>query len=235
MADISPLGPQGAQPIDALKSSPPTSPKGAVESAQGKLRIALVDSGCGGAMTAALLHGEIRQLGSYFCLPIGDKPAKQAVAYTAAMVLWPLIAPLNDKKGEQGQDVADHVIIACNTASVRKEGAIELIKEFLKGYEENKAEYNLSESIQENISNLLGKLKADPNYLNDHIHEIVTPTANAGAEAAFEALKKNDEFFIRVDSTNGTAKAGVYPEKICKHLDNLMGTEGYEKKEKTYR
>lgn len=131
---------------------------------QDKLKIALVDSGMGGGMTAAFLKGEVRQLGSYFCLPIGDKQPAVAEAYTAAMALWPLIMPLADDSGATDGRVAENVIIACNSASVRKEGAVALMVNFvLKAKETDFREIDVDGErlkIPEPVKNGLKKLYA---------------------------------------------------------------------------
>lgn len=196
-----------------------------------KIKVVLVDSGMGGGMTAALLKGEVRQLGSYFCLPIGAKKPAQAEAYTAAMALWPLISPLANSEGKLDGKVAEHVVIACNSASVRKGPALALIEGFCKnifdGGPLEAQKKGIAREVYDNIVELHGKIveakESGGNYLDDHIHEIVTQTASSAAEMAFHSDKQ--QFFIRVDSTDGTAKTGTYPDKIFGELKDQYGSD----------
>ena len=57
------------------------------------------------------------------------------------MALWPLVAPLANSEGEVDGAVAKHVIIACNSASVRKEGAIGLIECFCQDVKKRRDSY----------------------------------------------------------------------------------------------
>ena len=196
---------------------------------QQTLKYALVDSGSGGGKAAALLKGDIRQLASIFCLPIGDKLEAQATAFTAAMVLWPLIAPLKNREG--GYDalqVAEHVIIACNSASVRVEGALQLIKTLCDEVRENPKNYALNDKIVDNIMILADKVAVDPQYLKAHIHEIVTPTAHEAAARAIRAFGSQNEFFIRVDSTSGTCGSKAYPDRIEKEVERILAPDGFK-------
>ena len=209
---------------------------GEVQGAQQKLKFALVDSGMGGGMTAAHLRGEVRQLGSYFCLPIGEKQPNIATAYTAAMALWPLIAPLSNSNGENDGRIAEKVIIACNSASVRKEGAVELMKQFCKGVADGGLEKDglkLNDQIRANILALHAKLEESGDYLEKNVHEIVSETAKTGVAKAMQKMTDNS-VFIRIDSTNGTVESGAYLTNIENELatrakDGVV-SQSYEKK-----
>lgn len=215
-----------------------------VTASQDKLKIALVDSGMGGGMTAAFLKGEVRQLGSYFCLPIGDKQPAVAEAYTAAMALWPLIMPLADDSGAFDGRVAENVIIACNSASVRKEGAVALMVDFvLKAEKTDFREIDVDGErlkIPERVKQGLTALRAAvqkqysdvskgalTNYFKDHVKEIVSITAERGAQEAVDLLHARrselDPLLIRIDSTNGTAGSRSYPEKMLDALNRMQG------------
>ena len=165
-------------------------------------------------MTAAFLRGEVRQLGSYFCLPIGEKLPGQAEAYTAAMALWPLVAPLAGSDGEVGSTVAKNVIIACNSASVRKTSAVELIGRFCEDVATRGHAYRLSATVKQNITELAAKIRDKPGYLSRHIHEIVSTTAAVAVDGIEEKLKTGDRCFVRADSTEGTANALSYPTRM---------------------
>lgn len=195
----------------------------AARKSQEKVAFVLVDSGMGGGMTAAVLPGEVRQLGSYFCLPIGEKLAAQAEAYTAAMALWPLVAPLSGSSGAVDGAVARHVIIACNSASVRKEGAIKLIEAFCQDIASRPEAYSISGAVKANIFSLAQKIQEKPGYVANHVHEIVSTTAAVGVDGMAHKLKSKDTCFVRVDSTEGTAKAFSYPTKIEALLKDRYG------------
>lgn len=203
-----------------------------VEKSQDKLKFALVDSGHGGGMTAAYLKGEVRQLGSYFCLPIGDKKPAVAAAYTAAMALWPMIMPLANGDGNDDGKVAENVIIACNSASVRKENAIKLMAQYCNAVQANSQEVQSTpQSIKDGINKLAAavtdahqdtSIDAFKKYFEEHVHEIVSKTAEAGASKAVELLAgrdvSEDPLLVRVDSTNGTAGTKAYPTKMLEAL-----------------
>ena len=198
-----------------------------------------VDSGAGGALFVASIKGISKQFGSYVCLPIGDKPPAQIETYTAHMILQGLVA-----------DRADHVIIACNTASTAKTNALVHIKRFIRKMVEDHihVELNLA-SGQEEISfrnleesflskknltrcyELLKKIEFIDNFLEDHIHEIISHTSIA----AFEELRKISRnsiekgvfktvYSIHVEATAGTTKAGAYPKKIIELISENTGT-----------
>lgn len=182
---------------------------------QAKLNFALVDSGMGGGMTAAFFNGIVRQLGSYRCLPIGIKPEHTATAYTAAMALWPLVAPLADRDGKADGHIAESVIIACNSASVRREGALELMTKFCAEVAADHANsMDIDPDIRNNIVALHAKIQADPAYLPTRVREIVTETARVGVSAVCDRLKNHKDAFVRIDSTNGTAQSGAYPSRF---------------------
>ncbi|PTW56630.1 glutamate racemase [Breoghania corrubedonensis] len=201
-------------PIEAATGSDDDIGLSKLDPSQAKLKLALVDSGMGGGMTAALLTGEVRQLGSYYCLPIGDKLGKTAAAYTAAMALWPLIAPLTNAQGEIDGHIAEHVIIACNSASVRKDDAIALMKEFCAAVAEGRCDIDLNDDLRRNVIDLHEKIGSQDGYLENRVHEIVSRTAEVGVENAVKLLERDSCAFIRVDSTNGTVKSGAYPDRI---------------------
>ncbi|MEO9968885.1 MAG: glutamate cyclase domain-containing protein [Hyphomonadaceae bacterium] len=223
----------------------------AVQKSQDKLKFALLDSGMGGGMTAAFLKGEVRQLGSYFCLPIGDKQPAVAEAYTAVMALWPLIMPLANSDGVKDGKVAENVIIACNSASVRKEGAVDLMAKFCADLCENNYEgvssgddfKNLPPMVGLGLKNLADAVMEETDgvsadnfrtYFTDHVHEIVSRTAEKGAMDAIGLLKDpdrtpdRDPLFVRVDSTNGTAGSQSYPTKMLEAFKNQPGVTNVE-------
>ena len=125
---------------------------------QNAILFATTDSGIGGAISASRLKGPVRQLASYFCLPIGQKPKQQAVAYTAAMVLWPLIAPLKNNEGHYDRLVARNVIVACNSASVRKPEAIKLIAQFCQAVEDRPDDFDLPSDMRGRLRDLNARL-----------------------------------------------------------------------------
>ncbi|WP_170122201.1 glutamate cyclase domain-containing protein [Breoghania corrubedonensis] len=215
-----------------------------VRQSQDKLKFALLDSGMGGGMTAALLGGEVRQLGSYFCLPIGDKQPAVAEAYTAVMALWPMIMPLANSNGELDGKVAENVIIACNSASVRKEGAVDLMAKFcaqaaasdFEGVGDRESGKALPQLVKKGLEDL-AKVVAEKTgglgvedfqaYFTGHVHEIVSKTAEKGALEAVGLLKEKspdaDPLLVRIDSTNGTAGSQAYPTKIRDALERMGG------------
>jgi hypothetical protein len=208
---------------------------------QSKLKFALVDSGMGGGMTAAFLKGEVRQLGSYFCLPIGEKQPVVAQAYTAGMALWPLVMPLANKEGLNDGHIVDHVVIACNSASVRKEGAVEMMAEFCaKG-----GEGDMPDAFKDGLVKLADKVRTEQTiaketpltkenyatYFKGHVHEIVSKTAEKGANDAIALLGPaskagGDPILVRVDSTNGTAGSRAYPTAMLDTLQTKLREGG---------
>ncbi|MEI2384470.1 glutamate cyclase domain-containing protein [Breoghania sp. JC706] len=159
------------------------------------------------------------------------------------MALWPMIMPLANSKGEMDGRVAENVIIACNSASVRKEGAVDLMAKFcaelakndFAGVQGSDGPKPLPPAVEQGLRDLardvqdqqggveVGHFKA---YFKTHVHEIVSKTAEKGALDAVGMLedrpKSGDPLFVRVDSTNGTAGSESYPTKM---LEALRGME----------
>lgn len=197
-----------------------------------KHEFVLVDSGSGGAMTAGKLEGTVPQVAATYPLPLGSKPAEQATAATAAMILDPMIHPVAGAAGK-ADAVADHVIIACNSASVRMDGALPKIEQYVADVKANPGNYDLVPEHRANTVALADKIEADPNYLRSHVHEVATPTAKEGANRAVDALTgargaEKPDYFVRVDSTNGTVQSNSYQANMRDNLTQGFRDKGYE-------
>ncbi|EFO31962.1 hypothetical protein TRICHSKD4_3058 [Roseibium sp. TrichSKD4] len=167
--------------------------------------VGFVDSGIGGAMAAGLVEGHVREFGSQVALPIGDKHPNQIETFTAQMVAQSLIV-----------DGHEYAIIACNTASCKKEKAVEHLENFIKreaGRSDDESQ--LSGPARARVLELAAKLEADPDYIKDRVLSIVEPTAERAAQKAVNAFNNGESSYsILIDSTDGTVNSKAYPEAI---------------------
>lgn len=202
----------GPVPVNSSETAGPI--EQAAAASQEKLEIVLVDSGMGGAMTAGLLPGLVTQLAHMLCLPIGEKPEMQAAVFAGAMVLEALVVDFKRLVDGVGTGPADHVIVACNSASVRKNEFIPLLETLCEAVANGAYEQELNPEIRSNIIKLHEKIQSEPGYLDSRVHEIVTPTAKVGIDEAAKILERDSCAFVRVDSTNGTVDSHAYPDRM---------------------
>jgi len=189
--------------------------------------IVFVDSGIGGAIAAKLVPGNITELAAEICLPIGDKAPAQIIAYTAQMILHALVI--------MGKD---HVIIACNTASTRKNEALSLVEKVLKAESLTDEEvansgiqsiYSGNSTHHQRAKTLAQHIERDKDYLQEHVHGVVQPTAERGATIIVTKLmdENAEKVTVRIDSTNGTVKSGAYIEAMKAKISAKMSDKGF--------
>lgn len=192
----------------------------------------LVNSGVGGAMAGNLIKGDITEFGHTQCLPIGEKDVPRKVTYTAGMALYALV-----QKG------ASDAIVACNTASVLKKEACVVMAKFIS---EQAADLDKGMSIfppgseeAKNIKSLAAEMVQERSLddprgtkaIAKKVHEIVTPTAKLAAEHALDALlgrgdtKEQDQYFIVIDSTDGTCTSNEYPKQISQIVGKALAKD----------
>lgn len=125
----------------------------------------------------------------------------------------------------------EEVIIACNTASIKKDAACDAAAKFLLAelshdnrsesifQGDNMALNNAAKLIEQAgikgempIGEAREKLSA---HFRNSVHEIVTPTAQKTANNVIKAFESGqDTYYVRAGSTQGTSKSETYPNKI---------------------
>lgn len=190
--------------------------------------IVMVDSGFGGGLTTAQLDGNIRQFGHYLCLPIGDKKKNSNINFTATMIAMPFLMALKDTTGRSDGRIADGVVIACNSATVNKDPAIEVFTKLVHEIAANPDKYNLPQQMKTNAKNLSKLLGMEPDYLKNRVRGIIDATTDQLAEDAQKALGTRDTHFLRIDSTNSTAESRLYPKQMAEKVQAKLEEQGYK-------
>lgn len=189
--------------------------------------IVMVDSGLGGGLTTAQIDGAVRQFGHYDCLPIGDKGKNSNINYTASMIAVPWMTALKEGSRSDGR-VADGVIIACNSASVNMEPAIEVVTAMAHEIATDPDKFDIPKTMKTNAVALSALLKKDPDYLRNSVRGIIDATTDRMTTDIADALKSRDTHFLRIDSTNSTANSMLYPKQLTDKVQRTMKEQGYK-------